>query len=308
MRRFLINVVIFSIVLGVSILAVFLIADGKSDSYYTRFTTGTQHSLIIGTSRSAQGMQPAVFDEVLYKDKDHHFFNYSFSLFDSPFGPAYYESIKKKVDPTVKDGIFIISVDPWSLSTAANDPNDPIHFDENKRFIAKTKYVNLNPNIPYLVESYAEPYVNILRKWKARTDMFVHNDGWLEVNAPMDSQVLAQRLDVKIKDYKENYLTRYKFSSLRQDYLVKTISFLQTHGKVYLVRLPAHEKILQMEDQLMPGFDEKMNGLARAAAVGYLSFRLLENKYLYVDGNHLYKSSGKEVSYKIANWILSDQH
>ena len=115
MKKFLLNASIFSALLTGSILAVFFIADGRSDSYYTRFTTGTQHSLVIGTSRAAQGINPQVLDEIIYKNNEHHFFNYSFSLFDSPFGPAYYKSITKKLNPVVTDGIFIIAVDPWSV-------------------------------------------------------------------------------------------------------------------------------------------------------------------------------------------------
>jgi hypothetical protein len=303
MTKFIINVSVFSALLMAGILGVFFIADGKSDSYYSRFTTSLQHSLIIGTSRAAQGLQPSVFNEVLYKDKAHHFFNYSFSLIDSPFGPAYYESIKRKLNPNVKDGIFIIAVDPWALSSTNEDPNDSLHFIENKRFIGKTKFVDINPNIPYLVESYAEPYINIIRKWRGFADLYVHKDGWLEVVVSMDSTAVAERLENKIKDYRANFLPRYKFSSVRQNYLVKTISFLQNHGNVYLVRLPVQQSILDIENELMPDFDEKINNIAGKLDVKYLNFKLMENKYQYVDGNHLYQSSGREVSYKIANWI-----
>ena len=298
---------IFSGLLTASILAVFLIADGKSDYSYNRFTTGAQHSMIFGTSRSAQGLVPSVFDEVIYKNKNHHFFNYSFSLLDSPYGPAYYESIKKKLDPSVKDGIFIVTVDPWSLSSTNKDPNDSLNFIEKKKFMGKTKNVNLNPNIPYLVESYEEPYINILRNWKGTTYHNTHKDGWLEIIVDMDSETVAKRLETKIKFYRENYLYTYKFSSVRWNYLVKTISFLQNHGKVYLVRLPAHQKILEMEDELMPDFDSRIHELCKGFNLDYLNFKLMENNYQYVDGNHLYKTSAKELSYKAANWIAEKQ-
>src|SRR5882724_1655116 len=161
MKKFITETFLLAALVLVSVLAVFYIADGKTDSYYTRFTTSRQHSLILGTSGAAQGLQPATFDSILYKNKEHHFFNYSFSLYDSPFGPAYYESIKRKLDPAVKDGIFVIVVNPWSLSGNVEHPNDSADFQEGKGFMGKTKWVNLNPNIPYLVESYGEPYINI---------------------------------------------------------------------------------------------------------------------------------------------------
>ncbi len=85
--------------------------------------------------------------------------------------------------------------------------------------------------------------------------------------------------------------------------LAKIIKYLQEHGKVYLVRLPVHQMMFTIENELMPDFDEKINGIAGAANVPYLNFRLLENEYRYVDGNHLYKTSGKEVSAIVARWM-----
>jgi hypothetical protein len=304
MKKFLIHILLFTVFLLISILFVFFIANGKSDSYYVRFTTPRQHSLIIGTSRAAQGLQPAIFNEIIYKDKAHHFFNYSFSLFDSPYGYAYYESIKKKLDPKTTNGIFIITVDPWSLCSKTENPNDSANFMENNSFISKTQYVNLNPNIPYLVKSYSEPYISIIRKWKQPDGMYVHTDGWLEIDASMDSSSVAKRLNDKIGDYRKNYLPFYKFSSVRLHYLSKIISFLKGHGKVYLVRLPVQQGMFDIEDELMPDFDEKVKSTAEKLNVQYLNFKKMINNYQYVDGGHLYKSSGKEVSYIIANWVM----
>ncbi|MBK8611319.1 MAG: hypothetical protein IPL84_15615 [Chitinophagaceae bacterium] len=303
MKNFLISVLVFSGLLTSSILAVFLMADGRSDSYYARFTTPAQHSLIIGTSRAAQGIQPAVLDTMIYKGTAHHFFNYSFSLFDSPFGPAYLQSIERKLDPRVTDGIFIVAVDPWMLCAKNEDPNDSLHFWERNSFMGNTKKVNCNPNIPYLVESYSEPYINIIRKRTGAADLILHKDGWLEVIVSMDSTLVAQRLQAKLEDYNKNYLPVYKFSSVRFSYLKQTISFLQNHGKVYLVRLPAHRKIMEMEDRLLPGFEQKIEEVAAGFKVDYLSFAAKNADYDYVDGNHLYKASGKILSHQLARWI-----
>lgn len=307
MKKFLTEVLLFSAVLLITMLAVFYMADGKTDSYYLRFTTGKQHSLIIGTSGAAQGLQPVVFDSVLYKNSEHHFFNYSFSLFDSPFGPDYYSSIKRKLDPAVQNGIFIIVVNPWSLCSDLKNPNDSANFIEHKGFMGKTKFVNLNPNIPYLVESYGEPYINIIRKWKGTADMNLHEDGWMEIDVSMDSAEVAKRIAVKEEDYRKSYLPVYKFSTLRMEYLYKTISFLQVHGKVFLVHLPLSPVMSDLEYELMPDFDEKMHMLVEKTKVGYLDFRKMDNPYQYVDGNHLYKTSGKIVSEIVAGWIAKSR-
>lgn len=305
MKKFLIRFFLFSSILLSGILFVFFLADGKSDPYYLRFTTGRQSSLIIGTSRAAQGLQPTVFDEILYKNTGRHFFNYSFSLIESPFGPAYFKSIQRKLDPDTKDGIFIIAVDPWSVSSTAKNPNDSAGFSETKSFMGKTKYVNLNPNIPYLINSYDEPYVHILKKWKSSPALYLHKDGWLEVNTSLDS--MAKSMELKMAFYRNNYLPVYKFSTLRLYYLSNTISFLQKHGRVYLVRLPVHQRMFDMEDELMPDFDDKISGLAKQTNVKYLNFKLLKNNYDFVDGHHLYKTSGKRVSAFVAEWVVQSQ-
>lgn len=307
MKKFIIDVTIFLLLVLASIAGVFLLANGKSDAYYVRFTTPKQHSLIIGTSRAAQGLQPAVFDSLLYKNSPKHFFNYAFTITDSPFGPAYLESIENKLDPAEKDGIFIVTVDPWSLCGAVNKPGDTVQFREEKSFIGKTKQVNLNPNIPYLVQSYAEPYVNIIRKWRSSTDMFLHNDGWLQIDVGMDSASVAKRRENKMADYRKNYLPVYKFSATRFNYLQQTIRFLQQHGKVYLVRLPVHAGMFEIEDELIPDFDNRITSLAGQMNTPFLNFKTLPNNYLYVDGNHLYKTSGREVSAIIANWVAGSR-
>ena len=305
MKKFLLHSAIFSVPLLVVVFTVFYIANGKTDSYYLRFTTPQQQNLILGTSGAAQGLQPQILDTIVFKNTPQHFFNYSFSFFDSPFGPAYLESIKRKLDPATKDGVFIIAVNPWSIAIKKNELDDPADYSENKRFIAKTKLVNLNPNIPYLVQSYNEPYINIIRKWKDSSDMVLHEDGWMEIDVSMDSASVLKHRNNKVKEYLQDYLPVYEFSGERYGSLRELITFLQNHGKVYLVRLPIHPVMFEIEDKVMPDFDDKIISLAAACKVPYLNFKKMDNHYQYVDGNHLYKASGKEVSDSVATWIAA---
>lgn len=307
MKKFLLHTSIFSVPLLVVVFTVFFIANGKTDSYYLRFTTAQQQNLILGTSGAAQGLQPQILNPIVFKNTEQHFFNYSFSFFDSPFGPAYLESIKRKLDPATRDGIFIIAVNPWSISKKKNELDNPENFSENKRFIAKTKLVNLNPNIPYLVQSYSEPYINIIRKWKDSSDMILHKDGWMEIDVLMDSASVIKRRNTKVKEYLKDYLPVYHFSGERYWSLRELVTYLQNHGKIYLVRLPVHPAMFEIEDRMMPDFDDKINDLAAVYKVPYLNFKKMDNPYQYVDGNHLYKTSGKEVSGIVARWIVANK-
>ena len=102
--------------------------------------------------------------------------------------------------------------------------------------------------------------------------------------------------------YKTENLPQYQFSSLRLEYLQKTIEFLNQHGNVYLVRLPLHPDMMVIDNLLMPDFNEKIEQLAPLSK-GYFDMTVYNDEFSYTDGNHLYKSSGKIVTDKIAQWI-----
>ncbi|MCU0370223.1 MAG: hypothetical protein MUC31_02320, partial [Bacteroidales bacterium] len=250
MKKFLIEVLVFLVILLTSFYLIFLRADGKTDAFYLRLTTKKQHSLILGNSRAAQAIKPSVLNDVLSRND---LFNYSFSIHLSPYGPTYLNSIKRKLDQDTKDGIFILSVDPWSISTVSADPNDTAKFGELKMFLGKIRHVNLYPNVPYLFSSYDKPYYNLLLNAKSPTTL--HRDGWLEVNVTMDSAKVKRRIERKISQYRKGNLPTHKFSEVRLEYLIKTIEYLKNFGKVYLVRLPVITEIMAIEQELIPDFD-----------------------------------------------------
>jgi hypothetical protein len=272
-------------------------ADGNTDPFYIRFTTPKQEHLILGTSRAAQGLQPKVFDSILKLNMN----NYAFTAYHSPYGPVYYESILKKIKPETTDGVFILSVDPWSISSTAKNPNDSLHFREQNAFLNNTPLVNIKPNPFYLIHAFKGNYTDILKSNNGN-QLFLHDDGWLEVTVDMDSSAVSNRTKAKIRSYRTNCLPVYQFSEFRFNYLRKTIAFLSTHGEVYLVRLPVHPEMMAIENEFMPEFDHLMLDLIPSVDV-YLNLTNENKNHQYIDGNHLFKNSGKTVSQKIALWI-----
>ena len=125
MKHFIKKTILFLLVPFLLLVLSFFVADGTTDEFYIRFTTPEQNSMIVGTSRAAQDILPAVIDSVL---NNNHLagasFNYAFTVAHSPYGPAYYESIKKKLNKNSKEGKFIVAVDPWSLSLKEEKSND----------------------------------------------------------------------------------------------------------------------------------------------------------------------------------------
>lgn len=296
MKKFIINTSIIVTISTIVFLFILSFANGYTDPFYIRFTTPKQNSLILGTSRAAQALQPQIFQQFLDKD----IFNYAFTIGQSPYGPVYYESIKRKLKDTTTNGLFIVAVNPWSISSITENPNDINNFRENDRFLAKTTIVDSKPNFQYIFNSFSGKYAKVLTN--NGRNMFLHDNGWLEVNVKMDSIVVEKRIKSKVKTYREKDLPRYKLSQVRLAYLEKTIKYLKEHGKVYLVRLPIHSKMMEIENELMPDFDEKIK-LAINLSDGYLDITPKNDLFDYTDGNHLYKTSGEKVSTIIANWI-----
>ena len=296
MKNFILKTLAFSFVIVLIYIWVCSNANGYSDPFYIRFTTPKQSSLILGTSRAAQGLQPKVFENILNKK----IANYSFTMAHSPYGATYLNSIKRKVNTNSKDGLFIITVDPWSICSLTEIPDDTLNFRELKLALANTTVVDTDPNIPYLFNNWNEQYYKLISRKKSI--MFLHEDGWLEVNINLDSIDIDKSVAIKEKMYREDLLPKAKFSKTRLDYLNKTIEYLNSYGDVYLVRLPMHPKIMQIENELLPNF----NALMKEPSIltkGYLDLTSQNSDFKYTDGNHLHKSSGERVSEIIANWI-----
>ena len=93
-----------------------VVLRGGVDAFYGRFASPPAGSLVLGTSRAAQGIQPAVLAARLGGRFDGPLLNYAFTLTHSPYGPAYLASIRRKLRPEVRNGLLILAVDPWSLS------------------------------------------------------------------------------------------------------------------------------------------------------------------------------------------------
>jgi len=307
MKKFLIKISLFLFCVGIFGVYVFSLADGSSDAFYLRFSSPQQSSLILGTSRAAQGIQPKILNEILEIDKDHKFYNYAFTIGHSPYGPTYLQSIKNKIDHITNNGLFIVTVDPWAISSIGEDPNNHSNFREKERILGKVTINNFNPNIQYLICCFDKSYFKIIKNKHPNPTVFLHNDGWLEISVPMDSVSVNKRTFNKISNYRNVNLPMYHFSEVRLIYLDKIIRYLQEYGSVYLARLPMHPKMLEIENSLMPDFNEKINQLATSRKIPYLDMTVHNEHYKYIDGNHLYKTSGAVVSRKIAEWIKAQE-
>ena len=302
MRNFLQKIFFLLFIFFLFLVLFFLTIEKKlsSEPYYYRFTTPKQSSLILGSSRSAQGLNP----EIINKQIGSNLYNYSFTINNSPYGPYYFNSIKKKLSKKNNDGIFILTVDPWSISTKKIHFDNTELFDEKNMFIGKLNIVNMNPNIYYLFNHYkTKNFKDLFFLDTNNQEFFLHKKtGWLEVNVLMDSSSLSKRFQRKNDIYK-NHMNKYEFSENRYKFLKKTINYLSDYGKIYLVRLPIHNSMMEIENNYMPDFNLKIKKLSSDFNINYFDMTPLNDSFEYTDGNHLFKRSSNIVSTILGSWL-----
>ena len=302
MKRFILKVIGFSSLAIVSLLGVFLLENGTADPFYQRFVTPKQEALILGNSKAAQGIIPSVLNRELKGIYDGKLYNYSFTVYNSPFGPAYLESVKSKLADFEGERCFIITVDPWSISSDRNDPNDEDKFEENTRFIAGIEYVNAEPNIPFMIKWFSKSYYEIPLARVKQNLSKIHKDGWFESTGDLVGTSEIQRRELMV-DFYSDYLKKYAFSELRFHFLRNTIEFLKRKGDVYLVRMPLHHDILDVENSVDPHFDERIVLLSTEYRIPFLDFTELDHSGTFKDGLHLTKESAMQFSLLLAQHI-----
>ena len=288
---------------------------GYVDAFYARFTSPPAGSLVLGTSRAAQAIKPGVLATRLGGRYEGPWLNYAFTLAESPYGPGYLSSIRRKLAPGTRRGLFVLAVDPWSLSlpnnalrgTALNKPasqDQEILFPEANSMVSQLASVSQNPNLDYLAHYLHKPFYQLLLNADtAHVVERLHPDGWLEIALPpptANPALLRRRTAEKLATYRalaaSSQLAASRLASLQE-----TIRYLQPHGRVVLVRLPTGAAMAAVEAQYQPGFDQLMSELARQYTIPYLNYLALS--YPTNDGNHLTRTAAAQLSQRLAEDI-----
>lgn len=300
MKKFLLKVFLYLSIIGAFFLSMGFFADGNTDDNYRHFLKKGSN-VIFGDSRGSQAIVPSVLKQSL-GNKD--FDNFSMNITETPYGEIYLKAIKRKVDENTKDGIFILTVDPWNLSVDTLAKGENI-FTERGSAVDNMHCYNMSPNFEYLVKNYKQTWFYIFRdreRLGVRSNTYLHEDGWMEVTVDMSKPEVDKRIAEKIEFYKM-FSGRQKLSQERISAFKETISFLKNHGKVYIVRIPGSEDLMKIEEKYAPNFDQLMIEIGENYDVDYINFSKNYNKYIYTDGNHMYKESGKVFTKEIADSI-----
>lgn len=292
-----------AVFLGLYILLIYNRPDLVDDFYY-RFTTPKAHSLILGGSLAGQGIHPDIINSKLDL-RENYIINHAFAVGPSSYGPNYLKEITKKLEKGSTNGLFIISVSPWTLAKD-NQIDDSTQFFEVERklFVGNLKSSSSNPNLEYLIHHWNNKFEPFIRLYKYLTSYQgiakLHSNGWLEVVAKMDSISNNERIKRSLESSKNNI---FSLSNTRLLYLEKIIRYLDNFGEVILIRMPVTRQMADLEKTRYPEFDTIIQEIADKNNVHYFNFIGLSGQFLTVDAYHLYKKDGEKFTYLLCDSI-----
>lgn len=310
MRRFLLKTLVALLMVLVLHAFVGRFADGHLDEFYLRFTGGQQRSMILGTSRAAQGIRPAVLMASIGSLDRGSLFNFAFTVDHSPYGPTYLRAVRAKLDPAATDGLFLVSVDPWSLCDDSSKEAEPGAMAEERMFLGKQWTFNGTPNYEYLLRQAPAGWGSFLcgPLHDVDTSSTLHTDGWLEVRVSLDNEAVAKRTAGKVRRYRDEKLPYHHASEERMRSLEELLDLLRPHGRVVLVRIPVCDTIARIEEKLWPGFTKTISDIAVLHDLDYWDLMSDSAHYTYVDGNHLDTISSRIFSADLARRLASTEN
>lgn len=298
------------ILLGSLLVVVYFLAQWKLsrkyvDPYYAKLTYPAG-SLILGVSRAHDGIVPFIIEsELADKTIATPVLNFAFELSQSPYGPVYLNAIKQKVIPEVKNGLFILSVSPGSLTIPLHLPDSAEFVTDQVSMLAQVKRMNSQPNFEYIRKFYGESLYKGFIRYAPYNIRKEHNDGWTEVFLKTKNLDIHQyQIDGWTQQTLEAYRNlSYKPSQVRLSSLNETIGFLKQYGQVFMVRMPIDAAVLELENKFWPQFDEEMEKIAREHKIPLLNYSAQAGHYKTYDGSHMVSESARAFTLTLCDDI-----
>ncbi len=299
MKKFIYKTIIYGIGF-LLLLFIFINSFGSYiDYFYLKFTTPKASSMVIGDSRSFQGIQPELIDSLVSDSfYDKSLYNYSFTIGQFSYDSVNYISMKRKHNEKANNGLYILSIHPWVLS----EPKEGIRGHYNRILKVAPHTIsdpNKYPNIEYMFKHFDD--FNF--KGAFRRNSVLHKTGWLENrNLPKNEHEYIYNCNTQYKMY-QSFSKDWKPSDEKILYLKLMISYFKIHGTVILVQMPIDEKLKAIERQYWDDFDEVAVSISKEFQVLYLNYNESNTTYEFYDGNHLNREGSKNFSIDLANKI-----
>lgn len=310
MKKIVATIVLVSLCVSVSLFLILKKIESVSsnDSIdYVKLSSSQQYSLIIGTSRAAEGIDPIAINKITQPVlQNKALYNFSFNLGCSPYGPSYFNCISKKLNSTtLKDSIclFLVAIDPWAVSNFRKEyQTKNTVFYEDLTFMGQIDQVYGTPNYDFLFSWFKKPLYSIFipktEKEKVRPlgAPFIRQHEY-------SNEDIAKHMASKMEFYRKEQFNKKEFSKDRYDYFERTISLLSKHGMVVIVRIPVSLEMANLEHEYAPDFSKLVTETAKKYDATYLDFFEKSGQYLSIDGNHIYGNAVTELSQDIAREI-----
>jgi hypothetical protein len=286
--------------------------NGKIDGMYNKLINHGSDGLVLGSSRASVDIDPKYFEKSLGKK----LLNFSFSLTTSDYGPVYLEALSKKLNTNNHNQLFILEVNPLNLSLPKNvDEYDYENFPESDNFLNGLYNMNMSPNFQYLFKYYEKPLYYLVIKnlrplygvessWISKLFgydyTYTFSNGRVAIRVPKTKNKTTTEIINKAQEHTENR----RFSISRYQYLDSTISYLNTYGKVFLIRTPIDSINLLYENNLIPEFDSLIREYANKYNTHYINysgdFFWMKNS---ADGHHMDFETGNLFTIQLIDSI-----
>lgn len=277
---------------------------------YSKFTHQSS-SLVVGLSRAHYALDPETLGEELSGlNYQGPFQNFAFEKSQSPYGEVYLRAILSKIPEDTSRGIYILGVSPGSFSASnrLETPEDILEFDSGTELGKMTEY-NADPNLEFVRKCFGRSLYKGVFPHDHRISTVFHDNGWEEfrLQAPgytITGNDIAYWQQETVEGYtKLAGVIPEHVSDYRKEWFINTIDSLQQKGLVFMLRIPMHEGILALEDQVWGSFDREMDSIAKLKGVAYLNYRDKSDEFETYDGSHLYSESAKKFSKDVARKI-----
>jgi hypothetical protein len=307
-KRFIGKIMLLAALLaGTYFLAQWKLSRKYVDPYYAKLTYPAG-SMILGVSRAHDGIAPFIIEkELATQTIATPVLNFAFELSQSPYGPVYLNAIKQKVIPEGKNGLFILSVSPGSLTIPLHLPDSVEFVLDQPSMLAQVKRMNSQPNFEYIRKYYGESLYKGFIRYAPYNIRREHKDGWTEVFLKTKNLDIHQyQIDEWTQQTLDAYRNlKYKPSQVRLSSLNEIIKFLKPFGHVFIVRMPIDAEVLELENKFWPRFDEQIENIAQTHSIPFLNYSPQAGHYKTYDGSHMVSASAQEFTATLCHDIAS---
>lgn len=286
---------LFSLIVGSSYFIASHAYLQQNDPYYSK-TQYKAHSLILGLSRANQGISPSILKQELALPGK--VLNFAFNANLSPYGASYFRALKKKKIIPSDDAIFILSVNVRGVATFEG-------FHDKTSPLDKLHFFNMSPNFEYLIQrprSNQALFNNLTQRNAGQEqNIILHQNGWKEVSTKRKGKAkLSHQVNKRFK----RFVKEARPSLEKLSYLERSIDYLSTKGKVFLVYLPLSSKMKQVESSVFPDFIQTMDSIARQKDIPFFDFSENQHAYTFHDDiHHLESKSARRFTHELAKAI-----